>query len=107
MFPIRDIVIELDQLIIIYVYVTILFWLNLLGRVSTAFHFTRTNEARPTTVCEGRENSTRYRPRKDKDSVSNITIAIIVLSCLFVIISLIYFAVSYQSKRQQPESVML
>ena len=107
MFPIRDIVIELDQLIIIYVYVTMLFWSNLPGRVSTAAHFTQTNESRPTTVCEGLEKSTRNRLRKDKDSDSNITIAIIVLSCLFVLISLIYFAVSYQSKRQQPESVML
>ena len=102
-----DIVIELDQLIIIYVYVTMLFWSNLPGRVSTAAYFTQTNEARLTIVCEGREKSTRYRLRKDKDSHSNITIVIIVLSCLFVIISLIYFAVSYHSKLQQPESVIL
>ncbi|XP_078337900.1 uncharacterized protein LOC144626780 [Crassostrea virginica] len=74
---------------------------------STAAHFTQTNEARRAIVCEGLEKSTRYRLRKDEDSDSNITIAIIVLSCLFVIISLIYFAVCYQSKRQQPESAML
>ena len=84
-----------------------LFWLNLPGRDSTDAHFTQTNEARPTIVCEGREKSTRYRLREDKDSDSNITIAIIVLSCLSVIISLFYFAVCYQIKRQQPESVML
>ena len=81
--------------------------LNLLSTGSTAAHSTQTNNARPTTVCEGLEKSTRYRLREDKDSDSNITIAIIVLSCLFVIISLIYFAVCYQSKRQQPESAML
>ena len=107
MFPIRDIVTELDQLIIINCQITTFFLLNLLCTGSTAAHFTQTNEARRAIVCEGLEKSTRYRLRKDEDSDSNITIAIIVLSCLFVIISLIYFAVCYQSKRQQKESAML
>ena len=109
MFPIRDIIIELDQLIIIYVYVTMLFWLNFLGRVSTAVHSTQVNEAHPDTFSEGLETgtplttrTTRNRLRKGMASNSRIRFAkgTIVLSwCLFVIKSLIYGGLTYQSKR--------
>ena len=109
MFPIRSIVIELDQLIIIYVYVTMLFWLNLLVKGSTAVHSTQINEAHPDTFSEGLETrtplttrTTRNRLRKGMASNSRIKFAkcIIVLSwCLFEIISLIYVGLTYQSKR--------
>ena len=102
------------NLMIICVYLTISFLWNLLGTGSTAAHSSQTNEAYSDTVFEGLETgtpqttkTTRNRFTKDNNSYSNITVAIIVLSCLFVLISLIYFAVCYQSKRQQPESAML
>ena len=115
MFPIRSIVIELDQLIIIYVYVTMLFWLNLLVKGSTAVHSTQINEAHPDTFSEGLETrtplttmTTRNRLRKGMASNSRIKFAkcIIVLSwCLFVIISLIYVGLTYQ-KNEFPLSYL-
>ena len=82
-----------------------LIWLNLLGRGSIAVHSTQSNEARSNTLFEGRETGTpltikqtRNRLRKGMASNSRITIAIIVLLCLFVIMFLIYVAFSYQSK---------
>lgn len=91
-------------LIIIFAHVTKLFWLNLLGRGSIAVHSTQSNEARSNTVFEGFETgtplnttTTRNRLRKGMASNSRITIAIIVLLCLFVIISLIYNAFTKQS----------
>lgn len=102
------------NLIIICVYLTISFLWNLLGTGSTAAHSTQTNEAYSDTVFEGLETgtpqttkTTRNRFTKDNNSYSNITVAIIVLSCLFVLLSLIYFAVSYHRKRRQPSSIML
>ena len=70
-----------------------------LERGSTVVHFTQTNEVRSNTVFEGLETGiplttkqTRNRLRKSMASNSRITIAIIVLLCLFVIIYLIYVA---------------
>ena len=64
-----------------------------------SLHFTQTNEVRSNTVFEGLETGiplttkqTRNRLRKSMASNSRITIAIIVLLCLFMIIYLIYVA---------------
>ena len=79
----------MDQLIIIYVYVTMLFWSYFLGRVSTAVHSTQINEAHSDTFSEGLETrtplttrTTRNRLRKGMASNSRIKFAkcIIVLS---------------------------
>ena len=99
MFPISDYLIKLNQmkltLIIIFAHITMLFWLNLLGRSSIAVHSTQSNEARSNTVFEGFETgtplnttTTRNRLRKGMASNSRITIAIIVLlfplRCLYL-----------------------
>ena len=111
MFPISDYLIKIEKkmkltLVIIFAHVTMLFLLNLLGRGSIAVHSTQSNEARSNTVFEGLETGTplttkrtRNRLRKGMASNSRITIAIIDLLCPFVIISLIYVAFTYQSKR--------
>ena len=100
------------NLIIICVYLTISFLWNILGTGSTVAFSTQTNQAHSDTVFEGLETgtpqitkTTSNRFTKDNNSYSNITVAIIVLSCLFVLISLIYFAVSYQIKRRQPSRI--
>ena len=108
MFPIRDYLIKLNQiklkLIIICAHVTMLLLLNLLRRGSIAVHSTQTTRLAQTPFLKilywdspnKKENKKQTEERHG--FYSRITIAIIVLLCLFVIISLIYVAFTYQSK---------